>query len=153
MNPLLSQLSEQLSFWHWWILAVVFIILEIFSPAAFFLWLGIAAAVTGITSLIAPEIHWTIQFLTFSVLSILSVLLGRIWFKRHPIDSDQPFLNDPNAQLVGRICEVEQAIRNGSGRVKIADTTWKALGPDANTGDKVRVTGIRSASLLIERVD
>ena len=33
MNP------EALTYWHWWILTAILIILEVFAPGAFFLWL------------------------------------------------------------------------------------------------------------------
>ena len=152
MNELLSQLNDQLSYWHWWSLAVLLIILEIFSPAAFFLWLGIAAAVTGLITLIAPEMHWALQLVIFSIFSIVSVWLGRIWFKRNPIETDQPFLNQPNEEFVGKIVVVEQAISNSSGRVKVGDSSWKAIGEEAAVGDKVRVKSVNVTLLTVERI-
>jgi membrane protein implicated in regulation of membrane protease activity len=152
MNEILSQLSAQLSHWHWWSLAVLLIILEIFSPAAFFLWLGIAAAVTGLITLIAPEMHWAIQLVIFSVFSIASVWLGRTWFQRNPIETDQPNLNQSNQEFIGKIYIVEQEITNGSGRVKVGDSSWKAAGNDAATGDKVRVVSVSPTVLTVERI-
>ena len=148
MNDFLNQLS----FWHWFILAAALVILEIFSPAAFFIWMGVAAGVTGSVLLIAPEISWPIQFLLFSVLSIVAVWLGRNWFKLNTSENDQPYLNDPNAELIGRICKVEHAISGGEGRVIVGDSTWKALGPDAAIGDKVRIVSVNVAVLSVELV-
>ncbi len=153
MSELLTQLSDQLNHWHWWSLAVLLIILEIFSPAAFFLWLGIAAAVTGLITLIAPNLHWAIQLVVFSVFSIAAVWLGRSWFQRNPIETDQPFLNQSNEEFVGKIYVVEQAICNGSGRIKVGDSSWKATGEDAAVGDKVRVVSVDATVLTVVRVD
>jgi membrane protein implicated in regulation of membrane protease activity len=153
MNELLSQLNDQLSYWHWWSLAVLLIIFEVFSPAAFFLWLSMAAAVTGLITLIAPEMHWALQLIIFSILSIVSVWLGRTWFKLNPIKTDQPFLNQPNEEFVGKVYVVEQAISNGSGRVKVGDSSWKAAGEDAAIGDKVRVKFVKATILMVERID
>jgi len=153
MNEFLSQLNDQFSYWHWWSLAVLLIILEIFSPAAFFLWLGIAAAVTGFIILITPEMHWALQLVIFSIFSITSVWLGRIWFRRNPIETDQPFLNQPNEEFVGKTYVVEQAISGGSGRVKVGDSSWKATGEDAAVGDKVRVLSVNTTILIVERID
>jgi membrane protein implicated in regulation of membrane protease activity len=152
MNEILSQLNAQLSYWHWWSFAVSLVILEIFSPAAFFLWLGIAAAITGLIILIAPEIHWAIQLLIFSVFSIASVWLGRTWFQRNPIETDHPNLNQSNQEFIGNIYIVEQEITNGSGRIKVGDSSWKATGDDAKTGDKVRVVSANATVLTIERI-
>jgi len=38
---------EQLTYWHWFILAALLIILEVFAPGAFMLWIGIAAGVVA----------------------------------------------------------------------------------------------------------
>jgi membrane protein implicated in regulation of membrane protease activity len=152
MNEILSQLNAQLSYWHWWSFAVLLVILEIFSPAAFFLWLGIAAAITGLIILIAPEIHWAIQLLIFSVFSIASVWLGRTWFQRNPIETDHPNLNQSNQEFIGNIYIVEQEITNGSGRVKVGDSSWKATGDDAKTGDKVRIVSVNATVLTVERI-
>ena len=32
-------------YWHWWVLAILLFILEVFSPAAFFIWIGLAAGI------------------------------------------------------------------------------------------------------------
>jgi len=148
----MSEFLNQLSFWHWLILAAVLVILEIFSPAAFFIWMGVAAGMTGLATLIAPEISWPIQFLIFSILSIVAVWLGRSWFKLNTSENDQPYLNDPNAELIGRICKVEQAITDGEGRIIVGDSTWKALGPDAAVGDKVRIVSVNVAVVTVELV-
>jgi membrane protein implicated in regulation of membrane protease activity len=152
MNELFTQLNDQLSHWHWWSLAVLLVILEIFSPAAFFLWLGIAAAITGLITLILPEMHGAIQLIIFSLFSLVAVWLGRTWFKRNPIETDQPFLNQSNKEFIGKIYTVEQAIRNGSGRVNVGDSSWKATGEDAAIGDKVRVVSVSATVLNVERI-
>jgi len=45
-------------FWHWWIVAVVLIILEMLAPTFFALWLGIAAFITGSAVYFMPEMLW-----------------------------------------------------------------------------------------------
>ena len=39
-----------LTYWHWLIAGVVMLGLEMFLPGAVFLWLGVAACATGLTS-------------------------------------------------------------------------------------------------------
>ncbi|MCK5896362.1 MAG: NfeD family protein [Cocleimonas sp.] len=153
MSDFFSQLGDQLNHWHWWSLAFFLIILEIFSPAAFFLWLGIASATTGFILLIIPDVHWAIHFIIFSIFSIASVWLGRTWFKRNPIETDQPFLNQPNEEFIGKVYVVEQAIKNGAGRVKVGDSSWKATGEEAKIGERVRVTDVNSTVLTVVRVE
>ncbi len=143
---------EAIDFWHWWVLAIVLFILEIFSPAAFFIWIAFAAGLMGLLLLVG-EFSWQAQFFTFAVLSVACVIAGRTWFKRNPIATDEPNLNRRGQSLVGRVFEVEQAIVDGTGRVRVGDTTWKVRGPDAGIGKKVKVVGIDSAVLRVEPVE
>ncbi len=61
-------------FWHWWILAALFAGVEILAPGVFFIWLGAAAAVTGLIALVIPGLGWEIEALMFAVLAVLSVV-------------------------------------------------------------------------------
>jgi len=143
---------ESLLYWHWWVLGVLMFILEVFSPAAFFIWIGLAAGLVGLL-LLAVDISWQNQIFIFAGLSVACVMLGRMWFKRNPIATDQPNLNRRGHELIGRTFEVEQAITDGVGRVRVGDSTWKARGPDTAFGEKVKVVGIDSAVLQVESVD
>ncbi len=143
---------EAIEYWHWWILAFVLLMAEMFSPAAFFIWIGSAAGIVGFL-MMGIDMGWKAQFLAFAVLSIACVVAGRMWFKRSTVSSDKPNLNRRGQELVGRTFSVEQAIINGAGRLRVGETTWKAAGPDAQIGVTVKVVGIESAVLQVELVD
>jgi membrane protein implicated in regulation of membrane protease activity len=116
------------------------------------MWMGAAAGLTGLTLLASPELTWTTQFIIFSVVSIIAITAGKLWFKRNPIASEKPSLNQREDELIGRVFEVEQAIVNGSGRVKVGESTWKANGPDSKVGTTVRVVSVDGAELTIEPI-
>lgn len=139
-----------LDYWHWWVLAILLFILEVFSPAAFFIWIGLAAGIMGFVVLLANELSWQTQFFSFAALAVVCVIAGRSWFKRHPIETDEPTLNRRGYALVGQVFEVEKAIVDGVGRVRVGDTTWKVTGPDTAKGDRVRVVGVESTTLQVE---
>ncbi len=143
---------ESMAYWHWWVLGVLLLILEVFSPAAFFIWIGLAAGIVGFLLLVI-DMSWQAQVFVFAGLSMASVMLGRMWFRRNPIETDQPNLNRRGHELIGRTYKVEQAIVDGTGRIRVGDSTWKVRGPDAVVGAKVKVVGIESAVLSIELVD
>lgn len=145
-------LFDSFDWWHWWVLAVLFIILEVFSPAAFFMWMGFAAAITGLVALTVP-INWETQFLLFAAVSVAAILIGRTWFRRHPIASDKPALNERGQELIGRTAVVENPIVNGKGRIHLGETTWGVSGPDAPAGSKVRIIAAEGAVLKVEPVD
>jgi len=147
---MINGIFDNLLFWHWWLFAVFFIILEILTPGAFFMWMGISAGLLGLILLVSPEISWEIQFILFALISIVSFIIGKFWFQRNPIHSEQPSLNQREDDLIGRVFKVEQSIINGSGRVKVGESTWKAKGPDCEIGSSVTVVKVDGTELIVE---
>ena len=144
---------EQITFWHWWVLGVALVILEVFAPGAVFLWLGVAAGVVGLVLLIIPGMSWEWQFLIFSVISVLSIVLWRNRLREHPTETDQPRLNRRGEQYIGRVFTLTEPIVNGSGKIKVDDTTWKINGADCATGTQIKVIGVDGVVLQIEKAE
>lgn len=140
---------EQLGYWHWWILAAVLIILEVFAPGAFFLWLGLAAGVVGGIAYLIPGMGWEYQVLAFSVLSVISIIIWRKFFKQNASDTDQPTLNRRAEQYVGRVFTLDEAIVDGMGKIRVDDSTWKIHGDDCPVGTQVKVTGTNGIILEV----
>jgi len=140
----------EITYWHWWILGIVFVILEVFSPAAFFLWLGIAAGLAGLLLLALPELAVAWQLLAFAGFSVASVVIGRGYLQRHPIKTDRPTLNRRGEQYIGRVFTLQGAMVNGNGKIRVDDTSWKVRGPDCPEGSQVKVIGVDGVVLLVE---
>jgi len=147
------ELLSQIEPWHWWVLAVVFVILEIFSPAAFFLWMGVAAGLVGLIVLALPALGWEYQMFAFAVFSVASIALSRRYLDLYPIKTDQPRLNRRGEQYIGRTFTLHEPVVNGFGKIKVDDTTWKIEGPDCPAGERVRVVGVDGVVLRVERFD
>ncbi|HED16475.1 MAG TPA: NfeD family protein [Gammaproteobacteria bacterium] len=141
---------EQMDFWHWFIMSLVLIVLEMFLPGASFLWIGIAAALTGGLLWLMPNLEWTTQVLVFAVLSVLSVLAWRSWAKKHPVHTDQPALNRRGEHYLNRVFTLDEAIVNGVGKIRVDDSTWKVEGLDCAAGSKVKVVGVDGVILRVE---
>ncbi|WP_296575098.1 NfeD family protein [Phreatobacter sp.] len=138
--------------WSWIAFAAVLMAAEILVPGYFLIWLGAAAALTGMTFLVMPG-PWQIQLLVFAVLSLLC-LFG--WVKvmkaTNGTTSDKPDLNRRLEALIGNEFVLEEPIQAGRGRVRIADSVWLVTGPDLATGARVRVTAFQGAVLVVEAV-
>lgn len=139
----------ELTYWHWWIIGVILIVLEIFAPGAFFLWMGIAAAVVGVVLLVAPDMGWEYQFMIFAIFSIVSIALWKRYAKTSTEASDHPTLNRRGEQYVGRTFTLDEPIVNGLGKIRVDDSTWKISGEDCAAGTQVRVTGIDGTILQV----
>lgn len=141
---------ESLAYWHWWVLAAILIALEITAPGYVFLWVASAAATTGLITLILP-IGWQWQFIIFGVLSVAIVIYARKLVKKYAKETDQPDLNRRGNQFIGKTFTLHEAIENGSGRVKIDDTSWRVEGDELEVGTKVRVVAMNGASLVVQK--
>jgi len=140
---------ENAAYWHWWVLGVILVILEVFSPGVFFLWLGIAAGLVGVVMFAYPALPMAGQLLTFALFSVVSVLLWRAYLKRHPIESDQPLLNRRGEQYVGRIFTLDTPVVNSTGKIRVDDSIWKVQGQDCPAGTRVRVTGVDGVVFIV----
>lgn len=143
-------MMETLGHWHWWILAAVLIILEVFAPGAFFLWLGLAAVAVGGVVYLSPDMSWEYQLLLFSVLSVISIVIWRKYFRITPTDTDQPHLNRRGEQYIGRVFTLQEPIVDGVGKIHVDDSTWKVHGDDCPAGTRVEITGVDGTILKVE---
>jgi membrane protein implicated in regulation of membrane protease activity len=146
----MNEFLADLPFWSWWILAVALASIEILAPGVFFIWLGVAAAITGLIMMIAPDIDWQWQVLIFAVLSVISVVGWRTYQKRHPTRTEDTTLNRRGEQYVGRVVGLTEPIVNGFGTARIGDSTWRVAGPDLPAGTSVRIVSAVGGVLKVE---
>ena len=137
----------------WAIIAVVCLILELFSGDFFILCFSIGAAVSLLSALCGASL--TAQIILFAVASVLSVLFVR------PVALKYFHRNDPerasNADaLMGREGRVSQTIdAGGHGRVAIDGDDWKAVSVDGSAianDTPVRVVNRDSIILTVEPI-
>lgn len=144
---------SHISFWHWWILAGMLLILELTSPVYFFLWLAFSAAAVGFLLLVFPNIPIEVQLILFGILSVVAVLAWRKFREVRPPVSDQPLLNQRGQQYTGRVFTLDHPITNGVGKVVVDDSTWRVKGPDLPAGTNVRVIGVDGVVFIVENTD
>lgn len=144
------EILSGINYWHWLIIGIVLLSLEMVFGAYYFLWMGIAAGIVGVIMFFVPSLPWLAQVIIFTVLSLTSFVLFKLYQKRNPVISDQPTLNKRGQQYVGRIFTLSEPIINGIGKVKVDDTTWKVSGEDMQAGSKVRVIAVDGIIFKVE---
>ncbi len=137
-------------YWHWLILSVALIILEILMPGAYFLWMGISAAIVGGAMFVFPQMPILVQVLIFAVLSVITVVMYKSYRKKNPLVTDEPALNRRAEQYVGQSFTLTEPIVNGEGKIKVDDSTWKITGADIDAGETVRVIAVEGSTLIVE---
>jgi inner membrane protein len=147
----MSEYFSTLLFWHWWLLGLVLVVVEMVAPGFFLLWIGLAAGVTGLILFIAPGLGWEVQFVLFGVLALASVTGARYYVRRNPIGTDDATLNRRGSQYIGHTFNLDEAIVNGVGKLKVGDGWWRAQGPDLPAGERVTVVGVDGNMLKVEK--
>lgn len=132
--------------WHWVAIGMVLAVLEMAGPGGFFIiFFGVGALVVGLLSLAGlAGPAWT-QWLLFSAISVVSLLLFRrpllAWMRRHEGPAQ------PIDRLEGEIAVPAEDIAPGAmGRAELRGSMWSAR----NAGATVLVRGQRC---VVARVD
>ncbi len=130
----------------WLVGGLVLAALEMVAPGVFLLWIGLAAAGTGLSTLLGLRLEW--QLAVFVVLAAVLVGLVGLRLARRPAPNP---VNDPAANLVGRQCRA-LGFADGEGRVALGDGQWRARLTGLETtepGQALRVVGLDGTVLLV----
>lgn len=140
----------------WWlVVGIALVIVEMLTGTFFFLFLGIGALlVAGLTWLLG--IGGIAQVVLFGIAAMVA---AGAWMKLRPNPDDAieqlagaKDLNNRLARYIGREADLQDAIHNGEGRIRLDDTLWYVNGPDLPAGTRVRVVGAEGMKLRVEPV-
>ena len=141
---------DVITHWHWGVLALALVIVEMLVPGVFLLWIGIAAGVVALLLVVWPSMPFELQLVVFAAASVGSILAWKAWRRRHPEVSEQPLLNERGQQYVGRVFTLDTAIVIGADKLRVGDTVWKATGEDLGAGTAVRVVSVDGVVMHVE---
>lgn len=149
MVDLLSQLTA----WHWLILGVILLGVELLTGSTYILWPAVSALAVGVLLFIGPGLGWELQMLLFFLLSVATLVLGRTHLQRLVRGGEPSDLNDPGTAMIGRQVRAVIDFTGTEGRVEMGDTQWSARldSGTAAKGDLLRVNSVQGATLIVER--
>ena len=136
--------------WSWLSIGMALILIEMLAPGLIVVWFGASALVMALIVGFFPGMGWAVQLGIFSVLSLVSLVAGRAYLKKNPVNTEGSSLNRRADQYVGRTFKLIEAIADGHGKVRVDDTIWKVIGPDLPEGASVKVTGATGTVLEVE---
>lgn len=139
------------SYWYWFSLAALLLLLEIIVPGIFLLWLGIGAGFVGTFLLLFPQAGLAWQLFALIISISAAVALGLKWQKK--ILKTQPAtLNLGLEGYLERTAVVSQTFSQGRGRVSIDDSSFPALCTadyPLEIGQAVVIVAIDEASFVV----
>ena len=133
--------------WHWLLLGVVLIALEMAASGGFYIiFFGVAAILIALLSLADAAGPLWFQLLLFSVLSVASLQFFRNpIMRRLNLEGGAPDIDT----LAGETCSVlEPMPPGGNGRVELRGTSWSAR----NLGITPLLNGARCTVVRTERL-
>ena len=140
--------------WHIWIIvALLFFVLEIFTPGFAVACLSIGAVGGAVAS--ACDIELKYQILIFAIATLLAFVLVRpVMLKLFHSKSKEVATNAD--ALIGRQALVSEEIRPVvGGRVKVDGDDWKAVtadGKSVEAGKAVKILKVDSVILTVEEI-
>lgn len=142
--------------WQIWVaIALIMVIIEIFTTGFFAICPAIGAAGAAISSSVTDSLAW--QITVFAVITLLSFIFVRPFINRtlnKPKDSHKSGIE----ALIGREAIVEVGIdpATGKGRVAIDGDSWKAVSEKREKiekGEKVTVLKVDSIILTVRKTN
>lgn len=145
------ELLSQLTAWHWLILGVVLLGLELLTGSTYILWPAVSALLVGVLLFIAPGLGWEMQMLLFFLLSVTTLVLGRTHLQKLVKGGEPSDLNDPGLSMVGRQVKAVADFSGVEGRVAVGDTQWSGRMKEGTAveGDLLRVDSVEGATLIL----
>lgn len=135
----------------WWILAVLLIAGEMLLPGYFLLWIGLAAAATGVVMWLVPTLGLLAQAIAFGLLAVAScIAYARLLRPRlaQTVPGSER-LNRRGEQMIGQRYQLVEPIVNGRGKACVGDGQWLVSGPDLPLGSTVEVVAVDGSTLQV----
>ncbi len=145
-------------YWHWLLLGIVLLIVEIAVPSFTVFWFGLGALVVGLVLFLVPGMVLAGQILLWIVASCLFAFL---WFKYlKPKMIDRTKAGIAKEAAIGESGQVIKApMEEGRGRVRfttpvLGDDEWEFLCEQpVRLGDKVYIKEISGNTLIVVKLD
>jgi membrane protein implicated in regulation of membrane protease activity len=98
----------QILWWHWVVLGIVLMLLELAVPSFFLVWFGLGALIVGGLAVFFPSIPFAFQILMWTASSLLFVWL---WFKVFKPTMYKSRAGMARGSLIGEVGLVTRDIR------------------------------------------
>ncbi len=157
MDAYIGWVLQDITPWHWWALGVMLGGVEIIAPTTFFLFPAVTAGLMGLIVIVFPEMDWRLQLLIYAPLAIATTFGWRRWYRKHPIATDHPNLNDRMAAMKGKRATLVQPMLVGEAQAKLNDTTiWFVRAEDPISlpeGHPVEIIDVDQGTLIVRPLE
>jgi len=146
----------QFLWWHWVVLGIVLMLLELAVPAFFLVWFGAAAVILGGVLLVLPSLPLAWQIVVWIVCSLAFIWL---WFRVFKPGMHKTRAGMSKGAMVGEIGLVIRDMRPfEKGQIRFqkpmqGDEVWEATAEvEIRTGERVRVLDVEGNTLKVGKI-
>jgi len=144
----------ELVWWHWLVLGMVLIGIEMMTPTFFLLWFGLGALLVGALVSVTP-LGFSAQILAWVAASVLMTVVWVKFFK----NPDRTTVGLAKEGVLGTTGLVSRAIPDmGKGEIMfqrpiLGSDRWPAVADVAiSAGEKVRIVDVLGQTLKVEKL-
>ena len=142
--------------WAWGVIGLVLLAVEMATGTFYILWFGISALSVAIAMWMFPEIPRAMQFAMFAALSISSLAIWKLNYKKHETHSRVGQAQGEEIGRVGTVIEACGPSQNGKIRFTqglMGSREWAAISDDAiEAGYDAAVMAVEGNELRIKKV-
>ncbi len=140
--------------WHWLVLGIVLLLLELAIPAFFIIWFGLGGVLVGLLLLVAPSISLTAQVLVWTVASVAMTVL---WFRVFRTDQYKTQVGQTAGAALGEVGLLITAVapyQPGQLRFQkpiLGAEQWECRADESiAAGERVRVVSVSGSYVNVE---
>ena len=144
-----------LAWWHWVVIGLVLVGVELAVPSFYLIWFGLGALVVGLLTAIWPTMGGNLQVFVWTIASVALVVL---WF-RYWKPRTKSRAGSSDTQMVGEIGLLTRAVEPfARGEVRFqkpmgGSDLWPCMADEAiAAGERVRVVGAEGNFLRVARI-
>ena len=147
----------QILYWHWLVLGMVLMLLELAIPSFTIFWFGLGGLVVGVLMMLAPGISLTAQILVWIIASSAFVLF---WFKvLKPRMTDRTTAGLSREAALGETAMVTRLPEGGRrGEIRftvpmLGSDTWPFICSDeVAVGERVMVQDVSGNTMIVKKI-
>ncbi len=142
--------------WVWGAIGLILLAVEMATGTFYVLWFGVSALSVAITMWIFPNIPQALQFTMFAVLSLSSLAIWKLNYKKHETHSRVGQAQGEEIGRTGTVIEACSTSQNGKIRFSqglMGSREWAAISNEAiDAGSDATVVAVEGNALRIKKI-
>ncbi|HJQ61866.1 MAG TPA: NfeD family protein [Burkholderiales bacterium] len=145
----------QILWWHWVVLGIVLVLLELAVPSFFLVWFGLGALIVGVLTVFSPSAPFAFQILAWTACSLVFLAL---WFRVFKPNLYKSRAGMARGSLIGEVGLVTRDIRpyeRGQIRLQkpvLGEEVWESVAEEEiRVGERVRILEVEGNTLKVSR--